>query len=307
MVWHVNAKGYTGNIMTLKRINQNEIFDTSLRMKQVNTLRETLRLPLLEIPSEDTADTIALPTIGLEVEMTWRQAMQDMHERWLNAPDSPNDHDPRSETYRTFDRAYDQNNDKLMPLLHSVTPVIPRVGSDAYWEFSFLPVKNTSVADAELSTLYDANILFEDIPYATHMTIAGIPSTRDAYAILCLLEQAGGTTKTRLDSARTTKKGTWTQKGAGGLRHRTAGELEGSDTTAYEFRTLVTTSPEQMQRLVTLGQEMAHLCLTHPTAWKQTRATVENSLKTRGLPLKSWAAPKYDPLTWQGYHELIHQ
>lgn len=305
MVWYVNTKGYTGSTMILKRISQNEVFDTSSRMAQVNALRHTFQLSPLEV--SDNNDTMTLPSIGIEVEMTWRQAMQDMHERWLNAPDSPNNYDPHSKMYRDFHRIYDRSNKKLLPLLHSITPVIPRVRFDAYWEFSFLPVKNTGVADAELSTLYDANILFEDIPYATHMTIAGIPSTRDAYAILCMLEQAGGTTKTRLDSARTTKKGAWTQKGAGGLRHRTAGELEGSDTTAYEFRTLVTTSPEQMQRLLALGQEMAHLCMTHPVAWQQTRTKVEDSLKTRGLPLKSWAPPKYDPVTWQGYHELIQQ
>jgi|GEM_PF-1369226 len=288
--------------MSLERLSPDQLFDTPTRLAHVNKLREDLQLPEY-ITSTPTQDTRQRPTAGIEIEMSWRQAFEDMHERWLYSSDSPRDYDMDSEEYREFYKGYKRNDHRLRPLLQTITPVIPRVGFDAYWEFSFRPTKDATVADAELSTLYDAGILFEDIPYPTHMTIANIPSDRDASAILCLLEQAGGTTPKRIDAARTAMKGSWAQKGLGGQRKRTADELEGKDTSAYEFRTLVTTSPEQMHKLFQLGQELAHTCLTHPLAWRHTRDTVEDSLRSQGLPLKLWDAPKEDAAPWQTYSE----
>lgn len=290
--------------MTIERLPDTRIFDAPTRLARVDRLRASLGLTTLSLmpSSEGSAE---LPSVGIEIEMTWRQAFQDMHTRWLNAPDSPRDYDMDSDIYREFAETYERNDARLLPILRSITPVVPRVGCDAYWEFSFYPTKDPVVTDAELSTLYDAGLLFKDIPYATHMTLANIPTDRDAATILCLLEQADGTTPQRIEAARTSHKGSWAQKGTGGFRKRHTYELKGNDTTAYEFRTLITTSPEQIGRLIRLGQELAHTCLYHPTAWQTMRSGVEASLKAHGLPLKPWSSPRHDPEIWRQYSEYF--
>lgn len=291
--------------MDSRPLKTDKLFDTPARFERLNEVRQHLALDPLVTPA--APDSIMnLPTAGIEIEMTWDQAFRDMQERWLHSPDRPMEYSPRTDTYKDFKQNYRRNNRRLQPILKSITPAIPRVGLDSYWEFSFDPTKDSAVANAELSTLYEAEILFDDITYPTHMTIAGIPTDRDAAAILCLLEQYGGTTPERIESAEKSKKGSWARKGQGGLLRRTPEELKGGlDTTAYEFRTLVTTSPEQMDRLFRFGQELAHLCLNKPDLWKQTRGRVEDKLRNSGLPVEFWQSPRENPDVWRKYGQLI--
>lgn len=292
--------------MTLERLGDHELFETPTRFAHLNALRGHLGLTSLEAPAIPPEPST--PTAGIEIEMTWRQAFKDMHDPWLDSNIVPRyDLDINSAEYKAFHANYTRNYNTLIPRLHSLTPVIPRVGEDSFWEFSFRPTKDPAVANAELTTLYDAGILFEDIPYPTHLTLAGIPSIRDAAAILCRLEQAGGTTPERLASPEHSKKGTWMQKGMGGIRKRNTHELEGDDTVAYEFRTLVTTSPEQMDRVFRLGQELAHTCLHSPTAWKSERDKVEALLVANGLPLRMWGHPNREPLVWEAYRNTFEK
>lgn len=290
--------------MPLQKIESDALFDTRARLTHLNMLRSELELEPVLIP-EQTTEVSLNPTIGIEIEMTWAQAFRNMQARWLHSVDRPTDHKKQSDTYKKFAKQYNQNDRLLKPILQTITPVIPRVGFDAYWEFSFRPVKDTLVADQELSMLYEASVLFDDITYPTHMTIAGIESERDASTILTLLEQAGGTTPERLEAAVTSKEGSWARKGRGGHRHRAQSELEGDDTTAYEFRTLITTSPEQMSRLLQLGQELAHTCLNHKSAWRNIQADTERRLEAHGLPLKVWESPRESPELWKKYGETL--
>lgn len=291
--------------MTLRQLGEDVVFDSGVRFAHLNTLRRDLELEPFQSP--DATHDSSLPTAGLEIEMTWRQAFPDMHHRWLNAANSPHDLDRLSAEYRDFSRQYSQNDKRLKATLEKIRPVIPRVGFDSYWEFSFRPTTDHRVAEAELRTLYDAKVLFEDIPYPTHMTVAGAMSPRDAGAILCILEREGGTTPERLESVARSKKGSWARKGIGGMRERSAGELEGADQSAYEFRTLVTTSPEQMSRLFKLGQEMAHACLHDERAWLAERTRVEAWLKSAGLPITPWAHPNQEEHAevWRAYAKLL--
>jgi len=291
--------------MALEQLHPDLLFDTTARLTHLNGLRSALDLPSLPIPESRIFEEDR-PTIGIEIEMTWVQAFRSMQERWLDSPDRPGDHSKDSPLYQAFADAYNDNDSRLLPILEKIRPVIPRVGTDAYWEFSFRPTKDASITSAELATLYEAGILFKDIQYATHMTLAGITNDRDASTILCMLEQAGGTTLKRLESVHTSQKGGWARKlSPGGFRRRPGYELEGNDEIAYEFRTLVTTSPEQMSRLLRLGQKLASICLHDEDTWHTIQAKTEHSLKERGLPLRVWHSPKENPEIWRRYGETL--
>jgi hypothetical protein len=305
LFYFAHASVITASILYLPYMERplstsNEIFDPAKRLDKLQQLRVSLDLPELSIePNKE--DHATFPSIGIEIEMTWDQALEDLRERWLGSPDRPEHYPKHSPVYQEMSQLHRANDARLRPVLEMISRTIPRVGFDAYWEFSFQPTRHTTVLDAEVQTLYDANILVPDVAYATHMTIAGIPNARDAFAIACLLEQAGGSTPGRIERAIVSKKGAWAQKGTGGVLKRYANELVGDDTVAYEFRTLLCTSPEQMSALHRIGQDAAWMSIHDPARWKAIRADIEHELKAHNLPLEAWGTPKIQPEIWRTY------
>lgn len=281
-------------------VSRNDVFDDVLRFDAINRLRQELSLCSL-----DTPDVIESPlAIGIEIEMTWRQAFPNLAKKWPVDGPSPRDLDPNSETYRRFSEEYDANERILKPLLTQVQAVIPRIGADAYWEFSFLPTRNINVTIAELALLYEANILSDDMDYSLHMTVAGIDNDRDAFAFLCGLEQAGGTSADRIYEAAHSKKGAWSRKGTGGIMRRRSNELIGDDEVGYELRTLVCRTQEQINRILYKATDLTHL-LQDGDGWKIFRKNIETSLHKQGLELKAWGRPKEDPTPWLAYAKLL--
>lgn len=291
--------------MERRPLNDSEIFNPEVRIGRLNGLRDYLGLTAINASSVISEVDPSLPTIGIEIEMNWIEAFTDMQARWLHSSDRPKDYDKQSDTYKEFSRQYNRNNRRLRPKLETIASVIPRVGFDAYWEFSFHPSYHVGVIEAELSTLYEANILSEGIPYATHMTIADIPSRRDAYTLLCELELQGGSSPERIAAAIKTQKGAWSVKGDGGLRLRTSDELKGESTSAYEFRTLFTSSASQMTRLMRGGQSWAAESILETAEWQTKRETIEKWLTANGLPLSSWESPSINPTPWLHYSQLL--
>ncbi|MBQ69303.1 hypothetical protein CL689_04505 [Candidatus Saccharibacteria bacterium] len=278
-----------------------DVFNDSLRFDRLNGLRAALGLDDLAADSTNDDTFSQQPSIGIEIEMTWDQALEDLRPQWLGSDIRPSHYPKDSAEYKEFTRRYNKNDKRLRPILEAVSRVIPRVGFDAYWEFSFNPTKNRRVLEAELTTLYEAGILCEGIPYATHVTIADIYSERDAYAVLCALEQSGGSSARRIESPLTSVKGGWSQKGKGGLLQRMGSELAGSDITAFEFRTLTTTSPQQLSGVLELGQRLVSLQSQDKSAWLLERQRIEDSLIEQGLPLRPWDSPQRDAATWRKY------
>jgi hypothetical protein len=156
-----------------------------------------------------------------------------------------------------------------------------------------------------LSLLYDAAILRNDQEYSLHMTVAGIDNDRDAFAFLCGVEQAGGTSPQRIIEAAHSKKGSWARKGKGGALKRRPDELLGDEEVGYEFRTLSAQSEAQMNTVLTTAAELSHVYVNDPEAWKAYRASIEHKLSEHELPLKAWPKPKDDATTWLAYSGLV--
>lgn len=274
-----------------------DVFDDAARLRAVVALRDEFHLePMERIDSEPSPFTI-----GIEIEMTWRQAFPDLAEQWPTPPDK----NILSPSYRKFSSAYDQRDKLLRPQLQTITKVIPHVGFDAYWEFSFLPTKNVSVTAQELRFLYDAGILLDGQNYSLHMTVAGIDNYRDAFAFLCCIEMAGGTTPARILEAIESKKGAWSRKGGGGIMKRTPNELHGEDEMGYEFRSLTAISQEQLNVTLATAADLSHLIRHDPDTWKVLRADIEQTLIAHGLPLEQWPRPKDDSSYWYKYATLL--
>jgi hypothetical protein len=278
-------------------VEKEDTFNDSLRFEAVSRLRKELSLN--ETDFEEV--NISPLSIGIEIEMTWRQAFPEIAKQWPMPSDLPKN----SRAYADFFHAYNEKDKQLKPLLKEIKHVIPRVGLDAYWEFSFLPTKNMSVTDAEIDVLYDAGILNNDCEYSLHMTVAGIDNDRDAYAFLCGLEQSGGTSAERLSEALTSKKGAWARKGKGGIVKRHTSELIGEDSTGYEFRSLSAQSRNQLHSLLDSAASLSHLLNNDPETWKVYRSSIEQHLVAHGFELKPWMKPKEDSVHWLSYIELL--
>jgi hypothetical protein len=291
----------------LRPTEKSAVFNVEKRFSQVDRLRRSLGLS--EINTEQftgSAQTFEhSPTIGIEIEMSWMQTFPDLASEWEDSDRRPNQLDHNSPEYKRFSKGYDRLDRKLKPTLEEIQNVIPRVGRDAYWEFSFLPSKHIGVTIAEVQTLYDAQVLHNDTAYATHMTVAGIDNDRDAFAFLCGLELSGGSTTDRIHTAITSQKGSWARKGKGGLLKRQPFELMGKDTEGYEFRTLVASSAQQLTSLLLTAHDLATMYQDDPAAWKRYRTYIESRLRVSGLELKSWERPQSDKIPWLKYADLL--
>ena len=274
-----------------------EVFDESTRFAAITRLRQELSLPAVSIPERN----ISPLTLGIEIEMTWRHVFPDIAAQWP----SPSELSTDSASYAGFSRAYDAHDRALKPTLEHIQTVIPRVGNDAYWEFSFLPAKNLAITGTEIDLLYDADILRDGNQYSLHMTVAGIDNTRDAYAFLCALEQSGGTTADRVIEPARSLRGTWARKGVGGLVKRSSYELMGEDQTGYELRTLCATSQEQLHSTLTTAADLAHLYHHDYETWKVYRGTIEYQLSEQGLELAPWDHPKRNEAPWLKYVDIL--
>ncbi len=269
-------------------------FDPIYRLQRLNSVRQSLHLDTLEL-----VPSVLGTSVGIEIEMTWPQAFPDMS-KWDRPDQRPRQLDRESAEYQQFSLDFDRNERELLPKLKQIESVIPRVGRDAYWEFSFLPTKDASVLIAEVNTLFESNILRDDQMYATHLTLSGIDNNRDAYAALMLLELEGSTPTKRL-----TDKTGWARKGTGGMRKRGKYELVGDDEHAYEFRTLVTQNVDQVAQLLHTAQSITAMMHDEPDAWLIKRNELEKVLQHEGLPLKAWPSPNQDPGLWLKYAQLL--
>ena len=286
---------------------KSEVFSPDYRFKQIALLRRDLGLKdgnlstygeSLPLQPDDT-------TIGIEIEMSWMQAFPDLAKDWQDSEIRPGQFDRRSPEFKQFNASYNSHDKALRPILETIQDVIPKVGYDAYWEFSFLPSKHIGVTLAELKTLYDAHVLRDGEAYATHMTVAGIDNDRDAFAFLCGLELSGGSNPARIKTAIESKKGSWARKGTGGLLQRRPDELMGDDTTGYEFRTLVARSSQQMESLLLTAQQLGSLVAHDPDGWRTYRSYIEDRLKSEGLALAAWQRPTLDSASWLKYANLL--
>jgi len=272
---------------------ERKAFDSSYRLRRINNLRRVWEMPDLVIDIDELAEG---PAVGIEIEVTWPQAFPAMREQWHGSAIRPRDLDPESDEYRTFSKQYDENDRRIMPLLRQAENVIPRVGRDAYWEFSFLPTKHAELLLAEVQTLYQKGILEEGQSYATHLTLSGINKDSDAAALLLMLEKMGGTNLDRL-----TKMTGWSRKGMGGVHRRNPNELLGNDTCAYELRTLVATSLERLSDIVVVAQQLGMMIRDDPVAWGEIKASIRDEVERAGLPWKGWPSPDEDVELWQQY------
>jgi hypothetical protein len=284
------------NTFMTRYVERENVFNDAERFAAADRMRGELGLEIVEPAVHPESPS----TIGIEIEMTWRHAFPDIAAEWP----SPSTMEKDSDEYRAFVLAYDAAHTKLSPTLEHIKNVIPRVGSDAYWEFSFFPSKNINVTSAELGILYDAGLLKDGEDYSLHMTVADIATDRDAFTFLCGLEQMGGTTPTRLLEAAESKKGAWARKGTGGLLRRRSNELIGDDAVGYEFRTLVARSEEQVNTLLASAAMSAQL-FHDPSLWRDYRYMIESRLRRNGLELKPWGKPKENPDPWVRYAAML--
>ncbi len=286
----------------MQRYTDTYIFNDQARFEAIDTLRDSLQLPPAK--PEPIIDQAQSPlTIGIELEMTWRHAFAELATKWPTSGPTPRSFEP-SDIFNTFTKEYGSHDKKLRPTLERISEVIPRVGFDAYWEFSFLPSKNIQVTLSELAILYEKEILQNDEDYSMHMTVSGIDNDRDAFAFLCGLELNGGTTPERILQATKTTNGAWAYKGNGGILKREPKELRGDDKIAYEFRTLLGRSQRQIGSALFEAAKIGTI-LQDPSQWEAFRASIEATLRHQGLETKRWSHPKEDALPWLKYAQLL--
>ncbi len=281
-----------------------DVFDDLGRFERLNKVRQRLGLSAIDAQSAPSD----LPSIGIEIEMTWDQAIPDLREAWYKNPVRPTSLDKRSPEYKTFSRLYRLGDRAVQSKLRQVRGIIPQVSPDSYQEFSFYPTRNAHVLAAEAQTLYDIDILSDTIEYPLHLTISDVPSHHDAMALLCQLELSGGTTPDRITAPLHKRSGSWAQKGTGGVLKRTNHELIGNSQNAYELRTLAATSPDQIHSILDTAQATVVMQNHDTLSWHSVRQMIRRRFEAQDLPWTPWEDAREHPEVWDAYRQrLIEQ
>lgn len=284
----------------MRSLSSSEMFDPYAREQSIAWLRDTLQLE--PRPVEADPALMSPLTVGIEIEETWRQALPKLGGEWEQKSYTPKQI-LNSDEWDAFNKAYNEEDHQVRPVLTSILPAIPSPGNDAYWEFAFYPSKNLNYTKMEADSLFEAGLLRNGCEYPLHLTVAGVHTDRDAYTFASALELSGGTTQERLAKAATAKAGAWAQKSTGGTRKRRADELSGDDMVGYEIRTLSVTSNEQLTR--TLGTA-AHIAMLYTSPdWAEFQKDIEGQQKAAGLALEPWPRPKLDNTPWLLYGKMV--
>lgn len=281
--------------MRAEQLSPEEVFDGVLRLRRNNQMRQQLGLE----PNATELIGARLPSVGIEIEMAWHQALPELAAKWPNPSDRVKD--STSAGHAEFLEDYARADRTMKEMLAITMPYIPS-SPDAYWEFAFMPSEDSDVIAAEVKTLYDAEILRLGTEYATHLTITGLKKYEDAHIILWELEHNGGSSAARIEQAIHDPVGSWSVKSRGGVRRRwprgMVGKPEGK---AYELRSLITTSPEQIAYVMRTAQLLVQEAVQEPGVWEERRQAVKAECLKLGLEWGPWQKPKNAPEFWGRY------
>ncbi len=283
----------------MRALTESEIFDDYARETSVTHLRAALELP--PRPIEQDPNLISPLTVGIEIEENWRQALPELGEKWAGKK-------PMSLRYLlerpAFTREYREADEAMRSKLSRISASIP-ASNDSYHEFSFHPAKNLNYTVAEIDALFEAGLLRNGEHYALHMTVAGFVQDYDAYTFLTAQELSGASTSKRIIGAIDARQGSWSQKGLGGIKTRTPGELLGSDTRGHEFRSLCVTSRDQLVTTLGNAARLATRYTGTTAQWREVRSETMDILRSANLPLAPWSNPKITPGIWTRYAALM--
>lgn len=190
------------------------------------------------VEKETSAQEAGAITIGAEVEVRWRSYFPHLWRKYfLNGR-------------RSYEQLSDYEKQKLTEecsrleegLLRNLQAIekigVPR-GNDRYWEFAFLPVHHPATLIREISTLRGSHMIPERNRHSLHITIGGLPQSKDTGFLLMLLELLGYTSPERIKAGSVADRvATWDRKGRAGQRPRDPSVLLLGKTEGVEFRTL---------------------------------------------------------------------
>lgn len=235
--------------------------------------------------------------IGIEIEVPWRAYFPDL---WCEG--FPN---VEIETLQRITDECTRRERVLIPKLRTVVECGIPSGADKYWEFAFEPVTDVSILCNQVELLC-VNDLIPPGHHSLHITLGGLPTSRNVHYIAMILE-AYSCDVNRLRtgyaiSPEGSAKG-WARKGAAGLFQK-EGEydlLHGYEIGA-EIRMLYTPiRTEKLFFILNTAQTLADIVKNDPdnVEWRALVSGLNGALAAVGLPDENWGRPRANPQLWE--------
>lgn len=262
-----------------------------------------------------------LPTIGCEIEVAWSAFFPELADRYFG---QTSNNGTRERTYNdlSVQEKQDFTNDctrqelDIKLRLEAVKNAgIPK-GKDSYWEFAQRPTYDWRILALETELLMDAGLVPPGRSHALHVTLGGAaPGNSGMSYVLSGVELVCGSPY-RIKKATHPTNGqfisAWATKGDDGILERSGCELQLSQVTGTELRSLDVSSTDQIKSTLELGQVltsmlMARRCVKESgkdslsdlaNLWPDYCGALKKLWRDSGLPIASWGPPHRRPQPW---------
>ena len=242
---------------------------------------------------------------GMEIELPWQVMLRRVDQDAADMLSGQNYNKMSAEDKARMDIGFGLVDDEYKAKIEKVfeDDAIKR-GRDAYVEFALEPRRDSNDLLKTVSGLYGQDILREGEQYPLQFTIGNLPPRPSAYYLLLATEICGGTTGQRIREINS-----WSRRGVGGLWTRHSAELQFGMTTGVEFRSLVLTGQERLNRAMEVANKGGCLVLralsgeqSSQERWKSIRETMKTAVHQKGVATgMPWWNPQAEPEHWESY------
>lgn len=253
-----------------------------------------------EVNSDLTYKTIN--TIGIEVEVKWRDYFPALHSRFL--------------LDKTYSQLSEAEQDELTTLCNveeaSLLPKLKQTvtcglsnGADKYWEFAFNPVNDISITDRQVSLL-QAHKLIPAGQHSLHITIANMRVNIDSYMLAMMLEMISCSPdriKQGFNKINPKMSAAWGRKGYAGVYQKDFNDLVNSAQIATEFRMPVLDTDRSFPQLIEVAAKYGDIAIDAQNGrgtkeWSSLKKDLVKVLTSRGFPDNNWSKPNLNPGVW---------
>lgn len=272
-----------------------------------------------------------VPTIGCEVEVSWASLYPELIDKYFSELDPQKTFttmgqmagaltkERREEFLKEKEAIEKQEKAKYEA---TVQMGIPK-GNDGYWEFAHSPAYAWQTVAEEVDILMDRGLIPTGFPHAMHITLGGIAIEGGGpHLMLAGFELLTVPSERIRKAANASSSYSWARReshNVGGLRHRPAHKLMLGQQSGVEFRTLVTSKPEDHRASLRIAQLLGTILLCKRNQanlqsealakiaelWPSYRSAITSLFEARNLPNTAWDNPSSSPPVWRTWADCL--
>ncbi len=242
------------------------------------------------------------PTLGIKIEIPKNVMLQREHPDAARlVRESPGGYSGLGANERAIvDIAMKEVDEVYTPLVEAASAQgLPKSGHDGYVEFALAPRLEPAEIIEDVEMLHYLDLLRDGEKYPLRLTIGGIALNTSAAYLLGSTEIYGN-----IKPGRSPQNHAAVLLSKGGMKRRTADDLQLGSTKGIEFRTLEHTSVDQLEDILFVAKVGATAIMQNHSLWKSWRSQLKEHVQRIDLPVDvPWQDTDYS--LWDQYAQPL--